>query len=99
HGLLFWQPAFGCDADPEPQILETLGAMGVRIDYALNPFLFRQRPPAPVEIEAFRRGIELNPGAGARRGVENYRDINLVRVALQEQATSRMRQHGDEPTL
>ena len=73
--------------------------MGVGIDDALNSFLFRQRPPAPVEIEAFRRSIELNPGAGARRRVENCGDVNLIRVAFQKQATSRMRQHGHEPIL
>src|SRR5438093_10691127 len=73
--------------------------MSVGIDDTFNSFLFRQWPPAPVEIEPFRRRIEFDPGAGARRGVENGGDVNLVRLALQKQATSRMRQNSDEPIL
>jgi len=34
------QPAFAGDADSEPQILQTRCAMGIRIDYTFNAFLF-----------------------------------------------------------
>ena len=41
HDVLFGEPAFARDADAEPQILQTLGAMSVWIDHTFNAFLFR----------------------------------------------------------
>ena len=70
--------------------------MRIRIDDALYSFLFGQWPPTPVEIEAFRGGVQFDPCAGARGGVENCRDIDLVRLPFQEQTTGRMRQDGHE---
>ena len=39
HDVLFGEPAFAGDADPEPQILQTRSAMSIRIDHAFNAFL------------------------------------------------------------
>ena len=47
HHFLFGEPAFARDPNAEPQILQTLGAMSVGVDYTFNTFLFGQRPPAP----------------------------------------------------
>ena len=41
HYVVSGEPAFAGDADTEPQILQTLGAMGVWIDYTFDAFLFR----------------------------------------------------------
>jgi len=38
---------------PKPQILETLGAVSVGINYAFHSLFFSARPPAPVEIKPF----------------------------------------------
>ena len=36
HDIIFCQPSFARNADAEPQILETLGAVSVGINYAFN---------------------------------------------------------------
>src|SRR5262249_27205841 len=61
HHVVFNEPPFTRDANTEPQVLQSLPAMRVRIDNALDAFRFCQRPPSPVEIESFRRGVELDP--------------------------------------
>jgi hypothetical protein len=48
HHILFGEPAFARDPNAEPQILQTLSAMSVGVEYAFNTFLFGQRPPAPI---------------------------------------------------
>src|ERR1041384_4616716 len=64
HDIILGQPAFARDADAEPQIPETLGAVRVGVDGAFNSFFLGARPPTPVEVEPFGRGVELDPGAG-----------------------------------
>src|ERR1051325_5620410 len=73
--------------------------MSVGIDYTFNAFLFRHWPPAPVEIEPFWCCVEFNPCSGTSSSIENFWDIDLVRLAFQKQTTGRMRQHRDEPVL
>src|SRR2546430_17165200 len=73
HYIVFRQPAFTRDTDPEPQILETLDAVRVGIDHAFHSFFFGARPPTPVEIKPFRSGIELDPRPAFRRRIENCR--------------------------
>src|SRR5712691_2325897 len=90
YNVVFRQPSFARNTDPEPQILETFDAVGVRIDYALHSSLFSARPPAPVEIKPFRSRVKLDPSAGTRRHIENCRDVDLVRLAFQQQAAGRM---------
>ena len=51
--------------------------MGVGIDDAFHAFLFRQRPPAPVEIEPLRCGIDFDPGSGLGRGINDGRECRL----------------------
>jgi hypothetical protein len=58
--------------------------MSIGIDDTLHSLLFGRRPPAPVQIEALWRRIELNPRTGARRRVQDGRDIDLVRFAFQQ---------------
>ena len=36
-------------------------------------FLFCQRPPTPIDIEPLRRGVELDPRAGCRGGIQDRR--------------------------
>src|SRR5438128_3516384 len=92
HHIRFRQPSFARNTDPEPQILETFDAVGVRIDYALHSSLFSARPPAPVEIKPFRSRVKLDPSAGTRRHIENCRNVDLVRLAFQQQSAGRMRE-------
>jgi hypothetical protein len=61
HHVISGEPALAGDADSKPEILQTRCAMGVRIDHTFNAFLFRQRPPPPVQIESLRRSIEFDP--------------------------------------
>ena len=70
--------------------------MRIGIDHAFHSFLFRPRPPPPVEIEALGRGIQLNPRPGRRGCIKQRRDIDNVRIAFQKQSTGWMAQHGDE---
>src|SRR6266571_3175356 len=70
--------------------------MRVGIDHTFDTFLFRHWPPAPIEIEPFRCSVEFNPCPGTRSRVENFWDIDFVRLAFQKQTTGRMRQHGHE---
>ena len=67
--------------------------MRIRVNHTFYALLFRQRPPSPVEIEAFRRCIEFDPCPGARCGIKDFRNINLIGISFQEQAASWMRQH------
>ena len=99
HHIVFGKPAFARDANAEPQILQSLRAMSVRVDYTFNTFLFGQRPPTPVQIQPLWRGVELNPCAGPCRRVQDCGDVDLVRFAFQEQTASRMRQHRNEGIL
>ena len=70
--------------------------MSVWVDHTFNAFLFRQRPPSPVEIKSLRRSVELNPCAGARCRVEHRWNVDPIGLAFQQQPTGRMRQHRDE---
>src|SRR5207248_1863606 len=76
--------------------MQTLGAMSVGIDHTFDALLFRHWPPAPIQIEPFRRGVELNPRPCTRSGIENFWNINLVRLAFQKQTARRMCQHAHE---
>jgi hypothetical protein len=58
--------------------------VSIGVNHAPDPFFFRQRPPAPVEIEPFRSSIEFDPGAGFRSGFEDRRDVNGVPFAFQQ---------------
>src|SRR6266513_1784787 len=50
HHIVFGKPAFARDANAEPQILQSLRAMSVRVDYTFNTFLFGQRPVGCARI-------------------------------------------------
>ena len=78
HHVRFRQPAFARHADAEPEVLQALDAMCVRIDDAFDSFLLSQRPPPPVQIEPFRRGVDLDPGAGLGRGVYQESTVQLL---------------------
>ena len=82
YNVVFRQPSFTRDTNPEPQILETLGAVRVGIDHAFHSLLRGARPPTPLEIEPFRSRVELDPSAGFGRRIEDCRYINLVRLAF-----------------
>src|SRR5439155_1189759 len=97
--IVFGKPAFARDANAEPQILQSLRAMSVRVDYTFNTFLFGQRPPTPVQIQPLWRGVELNPCAGPCCRVQDCGNVDLVRFAFQEQTARRMRQHRNEGIL
>ena len=56
--------------------------MRVRIDDAANTFILGQLPPAPIEIETLRRGVDLYPRARFRGGIEQRRNVHYVRLAL-----------------
>ena len=56
--------------------------MRVGIDHAFHAFLLRERPPAPVEIEALRRGVDLDPRARLGRGIDDRGNIDRVGIAL-----------------
>ena len=73
--------------------------MRVRVNHTFNSLLFRQWPPPPVEIEAFRRSVQLDPCAGTRCCIEDFRDIDLIGISFQEQPASWMRQHGNKRIL
>ena len=47
--------------------------MRVGIDNTSHALLFRERPPAPVEIEAFRRSIQLDPRPRWRGRIQDRR--------------------------
>src|ERR1041384_160015 len=66
HHVVFREPAFTGDADAEPKFVQSFDAVRVGVDHALHSFLLCQRPPAPVEIEAFWRSVDLDPGASFR---------------------------------
>ena len=78
HHVRFRQPAFARDADPEPQFLKPLGPVRVRVDHALHSLFLRERPPAPIEIEPLRRGVDLDPGAGLGGGLDDRRNVDRV---------------------
>ena len=81
HDVLARQPPFPRDADAEPQFLEPLDAMRVGIDDAFHSFFFCERPPAPVEIETFWGGVDLNPSPGFRGGFDDCRNFGLESVS------------------
>src|SRR5438876_9596660 len=70
--------------------------MRVRIDHEFDALLFRQRTPTPVEIESLWRGVELDPGASRGRGLEHRRNVDQIRIALQEEPPGQMAENGDE---
>src|SRR5436190_19044707 len=70
--------------------------MRVRVNHTFNTFLFRKWPPPPVEIEALRRSVELNPCPRARRRIEDFRNINWIGISFEEQSASWMRQNRNE---
>src|SRR5689334_1970410 len=76
------QPPFARDPNAEPQILQSFGAMCVRIDHTLNAFFFGHRPAAPVEIEPLRRRIQFNPCPGRSCGVKHRRNVDGISLAL-----------------
>src|SRR5438552_455922 len=92
----YGQRAIARGADAKPQGLQTRSTIGIGVNHATHPFFLRHRPPAPVEIEPFRSGVELDPAAGFRRGFEHRRDVDGVTFAFQQQPAGRMRQHRHE---
>src|SRR5438874_2184506 len=82
NDVLFRQPPFARNADTEPQFLESLSPMGIGVDHALHSFFFRERPPAPIEIEALQRGVDLNPCASLGCCIDDRGNIDRVRITL-----------------
>ena len=50
-------------------------------------------PLAPVEVEAVRVGIKLNPRAGLGAGVDDRLLVELLRSALQQQTAGQVAEH------
>src|SRR6267142_2955161 len=78
---------------------QALRAVCVRVNHTFNTLLFGQWPPPPVEVETFRRGVELDPCPGTRCCIEDFWDINLIGISFQEQSASWMRQHCNKRIL
>src|SRR5437879_12022663 len=67
HNFGFSQPAFARDPNAEPQVLQSLRAMRVRIYHALDALLCRRRPQSPTDIACFRCCVAYSSVA-SRRG-------------------------------
>src|SRR2546423_8805883 len=70
--------------------------MRIGINDALHAFLFRFRPPAPIQIKPLRRCVEFNPSPSRRRGVEHGRDVDRIWLAFQQKTSRRMRENRDK---
>src|SRR5947208_16252038 len=82
HNVGFSQPAFARDPNAELQVLQSLRAMRVRIDHALDAFLFSQRPPSPIEIEPLRCCVEFHPDSSRARGLKHVPTIDHLNLAV-----------------
>ena len=70
--------------------------MCIRIDHAFHSLLFCKRPPTPIEIETLWRRVDLDPGSGCGSGIEDRRNIDLIRFTFEQKAPRRMSEHGDK---
>ncbi len=94
HYVSFGQPAFASDVGSEAEVLELRDVMGIRVDDAAHAFSFRERPEAPVHVEAPPVPVEFNPGTGSRSGVDDAWDVEGVGFAGEQEATGEVAKHG-----
>ena len=69
--------------------------MRVRVEAAENAEVAGAVPPAPIKVEPPRVAVELNPGAGFRRGFQHFGKVHRVRFPFEEEAAGRVAQAGD----
>ena len=88
------EPALARDADSEFQKLKLRGVVRVRVDCALHAFRFRERPPAPVHVEAARVCIDLDDGSSRGSGLDDRGVVHCIAIAHEQQAACDMAEHG-----
>ena len=74
-------------------------AVGVAVDDALHALAPRVVPEPPVEVEAPRAGVQLNPGAGRGARVDDGLLVQRIRIPLQQEATGEVAEHVDVRVL
>ena len=69
HDILGSEPAFTGESDAEIQKAEMGCFMGIGVDTAKNAKIAGFVPPAPIEVEAPRVGIQLDPSTCGGGGI------------------------------
>ena len=99
NDVAFLQPPFARHTGAQAQIAGLLVAVRVAIDDAFDASALGIRPEPPIHIETVGAGVELDPCAGCRGGIQNRRNIDLVSVTSQKQPPGRMAENRDERIL
>lgn len=61
--------------------------VGVAVDRVLQALVPRVLPEPPVQVAAQRAGVQFNPSAGFRAGVNDGGSIDFVGYAFRQQAS------------
>lgn len=93
--ILAAEPAFAGEADAEGEVLELGAGMGIGIDGSEDAFIAGSVPPSPIHVESAGVGVEFDDGAGLGGAIDDFFDIEGVGVALEEESTGEVSEHGD----
>lgn len=89
------EPAFAGEGDAEIEKAEMGGFVGIGVNAAKDSEIAGLVPPAPVEVEAPGVGVEFDPSAVGGRGRKNFRKVDGVGLALEQEAAGGVAEAGD----
>ena len=93
--VLRTKPTFAGEGDSEIEEAEVRCFMGVGVDAAEDAQVPSFVPPAPVEIEPPRIGIQFNPRAVGRGRLKNFGNVERIGLSFEKKPAGGVPEAGD----